>query len=124
MQIPKPTEADKDRFRTLLSDEPGTEVKAMFGNLGAFVNGNMFAGLFGADIGVKVSPADQIELAAAGGGPFGPGERPMSGYLTLPEPIVSQPEIAGTWITKAREHVGTLPAKTSKAKKASGQSPQ
>jgi TfoX/Sxy family transcriptional regulator of competence genes len=118
MQIPKPTESDKDRFRTLLSEEPGTEVKAMFGNLGAFVNGNMFAGLFGTDIGIKVDSADQTELAAAGGGPFGPGERPMSGYLTLPESIISQPEIAAAWITKAREYVGTLPAKTPKAKKA------
>jgi len=27
----------------------------MFGNLGAFVNGNMFMGLFGADVGVKLS---------------------------------------------------------------------
>ncbi len=30
----------------------------MFGNLGAFVNGNMFMGLFGADIGLKLAPAD------------------------------------------------------------------
>jgi TfoX/Sxy family transcriptional regulator of competence genes len=117
MQIPKPTESDKGRFRALLTDEPGTEVKAMFGNLGAFVNGNMFAGLFGADIGVKVDSTDQVELAAAGGGPFGPSERPMSGYLTLPESILSQPEIASAWITRARHHVGTLPAKASKAKK-------
>lgn len=33
----------------------------MFGNLGALVNGNMFMGLFGADIGVKV-PADADPL--------------------------------------------------------------
>lgn len=55
----------------------------MFGNLGAFVNGNMFMGLFGPDIGVKL-PADELErLAQAGGGPFGPAERPMGGYVTL-----------------------------------------
>jgi len=30
----------------------------MFGNLGAFVNGNIFMGQFGADIGVKVARAD------------------------------------------------------------------
>ena len=47
MQIPKPTDADKDRFRALVPDSPDVEVKPMFGNLGAFVHGNMFAGLFG-----------------------------------------------------------------------------
>ena len=34
----------------------------MFGNLGAFVNGNMFMGLFGSDIGLKLSPVDPEEL--------------------------------------------------------------
>jgi TfoX/Sxy family transcriptional regulator of competence genes len=47
MQIPKPTEDDKAFFRSVVPDAAGVEVKPMFGNLGAFVNGNMFAGLFG-----------------------------------------------------------------------------
>jgi hypothetical protein len=47
MQIPRPTEADKERFKALVPDHPRVEVKPMFGNLGAFVNGNMFMGLFG-----------------------------------------------------------------------------
>ena len=45
----------------------------MFGNLGAFVNGNMFMGLFGSDIGVKLLPADAAALLEVdGAGPFGP----------------------------------------------------
>src|SRR5437899_3196120 len=72
MQIPKPTDADKERFRSLVPDDPAVEVKPMFGNLGAFVNGNMFMGLFGADVGVKLADADQEALRKAGGGPFGP----------------------------------------------------
>jgi hypothetical protein len=47
MEIPKPSEADKDFFRAVLPDDPAVEVKPMFGNLGAFVYGNMCAGLFG-----------------------------------------------------------------------------
>ncbi len=49
----------------------------MFGNLGAFVHGNMFAGLFGPDVGVRLDDAWREELAAvAGSGPFGrPGGR-------------------------------------------------
>jgi TfoX/Sxy family transcriptional regulator of competence genes len=53
MQVPRPTEDDKERFRALVPDDPRVEVKPMFGNLGAFVDGNMFMGLFGSDIGVK-----------------------------------------------------------------------
>ena len=37
----------------------------MFGNLGAFVNGNMFMGLFGADVGVKLTAEDAAGLRAA-----------------------------------------------------------
>jgi hypothetical protein len=57
----------------------------MFGNAGAFVNGNMFMGLFGADIGVKLPDDARRELLEVEGvGPFGPAERPMGGYVTLP----------------------------------------
>lgn len=44
MQVPKPSDETKERFRAIIPDAPGVEVKAMFGNLGAFVNGNMSAG--------------------------------------------------------------------------------
>ena len=63
MQIPKPTPADIERFRSAVPDDPRVEVKPMFGNLGAFVNGNMFMGLFGADIGVKLAPGDAADAA-------------------------------------------------------------
>jgi len=115
MQILKAGDADKDRFRVLVGDVPGTEVKAMFGNLGAFVNGNMFMGLFGADIGVKLTEADQLALRRAGGGPFGPQERPMGGYTTLPAALTEA--TATSWITKALDHVAAQPAKKPKPKK-------
>ena len=86
MEMPKPTEADKDAFRALVPERPDVVIKPMFGNLGAYVNGNMFMGLFGASIGLKL-PADDREelLAVEGAGPFGPAERPMGGYVSLPE---------------------------------------
>lgn len=112
MKMPKPTEADKEYFRALVPTAAGVEVKAMFGNLGAFVNGNMFAGLFGASVGVKLGAADHAELAALGGGPFGPEERPMGGYLTLPATLTS--EQAAQWLDRARAHIATLPPKRRK----------
>ena len=85
MKMPKHSDEDKARFRGLVAERPGVEVKPMFGSLGAFVNGNMFAGLFGTDVGVKLDEDAGAELAAVeGSGPFGPEERPMGGYLSLP----------------------------------------
>src|SRR5947208_1518212 len=107
MQIPKPTDADKARFESLVPDDPRVEVKPMFGNLGAFVNGNMFMGLFGADVGVKLADADQVKLRNSGGGPFGPQERPMGGYVTLPETFTKAK--AKPWIAKSLAHVASLP---------------
>ena len=85
MKIPKPTPADRDRFTALVPSADGVEVKPMFGNLGAFVNGNMFMGLFGAAIGVKLPDVDRLRLLEEpGAGPFGPAERPMGGYVSRP----------------------------------------
>src|SRR6266550_6523157 len=112
MKIPKPTEADRERFTGLVPDAPHVEIKPMFGNLGAFVNGNMFMGLFGADVGVKLADADQVKLRNVGGGPFGPEERPMGGYVTLPEAFTKAK--ARPWIAKSLDHVGALPPKKAK----------
>jgi TfoX/Sxy family transcriptional regulator of competence genes len=113
MQIPRPSDADKDRFRAAMPTAPGVEIKPMFGNLGAFVNGVMFAGLFGPDIGVRLDEADRAALTAAGGGAFGPAERPMGGYLTVPDE--EEPSI---WAGRALTYVATLPPKQPKKKAA------
>ena len=116
MQMPKHSEEDKARFRGLIPQSPGVEVKAMFGSLGAFVNGNMFAGLFGASIGVKLDDAGLEALRAMpGSAPFGPAERPMGGYLSLP-PDLSDEEMTA-WIERARDHIATLPPKAKKPRK-------
>jgi TfoX/Sxy family transcriptional regulator of competence genes len=118
MQIPKPSDDDKDYFRSLIPDDPRVEVKPMFGNLGGFVNGNMFIGLFGASVGVKLDDADRERLLAEdGAGPFGPEERPMGGYVTLPAKWRSATKKSAPWIAKALDHVGSLPAKKKTAKK-------
>jgi TfoX/Sxy family transcriptional regulator of competence genes len=118
VEMPKPTEADKELFRSLVPDDPRVEVKPMFGNLGAFVNGNMFMGLFGADVGVKLPDADrEALLAEEGAGPYGPKERPMGGYVTLPAAWHAAPANAEPWISKALDHVASLPAKPKKSKK-------
>jgi TfoX/Sxy family transcriptional regulator of competence genes len=115
MSMPKPSDEDRERFRALAPDRPGVEVKPMFGNLGAFVNGNMFMGLFGSDVGVKLAAAEQEELLSQpGAGPFGPAERPMGGYVTLP--AAWSAEEAAPWIERSLAHVAALPPKQPKKK--------
>ncbi len=118
MKVPRPSPDDLAYFRGKIPDDPRVEVKPMFGNLGAFVNGNMFAGLFGSAVGVKLNPDDHPALVAAGGGPFGPVERPMSGYVSLPPAWRDDPTSTDQWVARALDHVATLPPKATKATKA------
>jgi hypothetical protein len=115
VQIPKPTEADRERFTALVPDGQDVVVKPMFGNLGAFVHGNMFMGLFGSDVGIKLPAADQEDLLGRpGAGPFGPAERPMGGYVALPAGWSA--EEAAPWIERALAYVVALPPKRPKKK--------
>ena len=113
MKIPKPTAGDRERFTALVPEAPQVEVKPMFGNLGAFVNGNMFMGLFGSDVGIKLPDDDQRRLLAEPGtGLFGPQERPMAGYVTIP---ASWPaDTANDWIGRSLAYVAGLPPKKPK----------
>jgi TfoX/Sxy family transcriptional regulator of competence genes len=114
MQMPKPTAEDKARFESLVPRDARVEVKPMFGNLGAFVNGNMFMGLFGSDVGIKLPEDDQQRLLAEpGAGPFGPQERPMAGYVTIPAGWPA--DTADDWIGKSLAYVAGLPPKKPKA---------
>ena len=115
MEMPKPTAEDRDRFAEMVPDAEGVAVKPMFGNLGAFVNGNMFMGLFGSAIGLKLTEPDHGKLLAQpGAGPYGPAERPMSGYVTLPADWSA--EEAKPWIERALASAAALPPKQPKSK--------
>ncbi|TLM86060.1 TfoX/Sxy family protein [Pseudarthrobacter sp. NamE5] len=119
MDMPKASDEDKERFRSLVPGGPGAVVKPMFGNLGAFVNGNMFAGLFGSVIGVKLSPADKQQLEESERTvPFGPADRPMGDYTGLPDIWNEEGDgddaRAKAWIRKAFDYVAGLPPKEPK----------
>src|SRR5438105_15267110 len=62
MRIPRPSENSKEFFRSLLPDEPRVTIRPMFGNISAFVNGNMFSGLFGKDLFVRLPEESRKEL--------------------------------------------------------------
>jgi TfoX/Sxy family transcriptional regulator of competence genes len=109
MQVPRPSDEDRDRFRAMVP-AGDVDVRAMFGNLGAFVNGNMFLGLFGASVGVKVGDADRAELLRQpGAGPYGPAERPMGGWVALPAAWTV--DECAPWVERAMAFVATFPPK-------------
>jgi TfoX/Sxy family transcriptional regulator of competence genes len=116
--LPKPDDETKAFFRSVVPEEPDIQVRPMFGNAAAFVNGNMFAGLFGQELFVRVSGSDREELSAAGGGSFEPMPgRPMMGYTTLPESWRRDEAKAHDWILRALESARALPPKQSRSKK-------
>jgi TfoX/Sxy family transcriptional regulator of competence genes len=114
--MPKPSEAAKSAFQALVPKDPAVKTQPMFGNLAAFVNGNMFAGLFGEDLFVRVSPAEQAEIAKQGGKNFEPMPgRAMTGYVVVPTTWRKKPGAARAWVAASLTWTRKLPPKKHRA---------
>jgi TfoX/Sxy family transcriptional regulator of competence genes len=117
-KMPKPTEETKDFFASVVPDHPAVKIRPMFGQLAAFVNGNMFMGIFGDDVFVRLPEDDREALASAGGGPFEPmAGRPMREYVVLPGAWRDEPDRVREWAARSLDHVDELPPKQPKKKK-------
>jgi len=113
--MPRPSEQAKAAFTALLPEDPALSTRPMFGNLAAFVNGNMFTGLFGDDLFVRVPDPDREQLLGEGGADFSPMPgRGMKGYVNLPPGWAERPDATRTWIARSLDFVRTLPAKEPK----------
>ena len=87
-------------------------MKPMFGNLAAFVNGNMFMGLMGAEVGLRLGDEDRdVLLATAGAGRFGPEDRPMKEYAAMPAAWREDSASAEKWVAIALDHTAEMPPK-------------
>jgi TfoX/Sxy family transcriptional regulator of competence genes len=116
--MPKPSDAVKAAFLKVVPDHPDVTTRPMFGNLAAFVNGNMFTGLFGADLFVRVTDEDRASLLEEGGADFAPMPgRPMKGYVVVPAGWAARSGATRTWIDRSLESTKKLPAKTKKPAK-------
>ena len=62
MPMPRPDAESRTFFESVLPDDPRVKARPMFGNVSGFVNGNMFMGLYGGDLFVRLSEADRAEL--------------------------------------------------------------
>src|ERR1700688_2092971 len=100
--MPKPSDEAKAAFTKLVPAGPTVTLRPMFGNLAAFVNGNMFAGLFGADLVVRLPDDQSARLRKLVGRDFAPmAGRPMKGYVTVSSTWHTRPEPAKEWIATA-----------------------
>ena len=119
-KLPKPTEETKDFFASVVPDHPAVSIRPMFGQLSAFVNGNMFMGIFGDDVFVRLSEDDRAALLREGGGPFEPmSGRPMKEYVVLPGAWRDDPDRIREWAARSLDHAEELPPKPPKPKKKS-----
>jgi TfoX/Sxy family transcriptional regulator of competence genes len=117
--MPKPTEQAKAAFTKLVPDEPAVSLRPMFGNLSAFVNGNMFAGLFGEDMFVRLPDEESAPIRKQGGRDFEPmAGHAMKGYVTVPSTWRTKPAAAQAWISASLAFARTLPPKVAVGKKA------
>lgn len=115
MKMPKPSEQAKAAFTKLVPGDPTITLKPMFGNLAAFVNGNMFAGLFGEDLFVRLPDAEAQPIMKTGGRPFEPvAGHAMSGYVMVPATWQKKPDAVKTHITRALTLTRAMPAKAKK----------
>src|SRR5436190_11062042 len=99
----------------------GATTKNMFGGIAAFVNNNMFGGLFARSIVVKLSAADQqAALAVDGSQPFDPMGNGvlMKDTILLGDGVMEDPAEIRAWLQRGYEYASTLPPKIKPAKKA------
>lgn len=118
MSMPQKSPEAAEAFRALVPPSEAVTVKPMFGHLAAFVNGNMFAGVFGDDLFVRVGDEDRAAILAGGGHDFEPmAGRPMRGYAVLGAGWREDRVAAERWIAAALASTSTMPAKQPKSKK-------
>jgi TfoX/Sxy family transcriptional regulator of competence genes len=115
MKMPKPSDDAKAAFAKVVPDEPAVTLKPMFGQLSAFVNGNMFCGIFGEELIVRLPAAELEKIKQQGGRDFEPvAGHKMGGYVVVPGNWRAKPPTA--LIKRALEETRKMPAKTAKKK--------
>lgn len=115
MKMPKPTERAKELFTALVPGEPTITLRPMFGNLAAFVNGNMFAGLFGDDLFVRLPDDEAAAVMKKGGRPFEPvAGRRMGGYVMVWAGWQEKRDTVKPLVARALALTRAMPAKAQK----------
>ena len=105
----------KELFAEALGDFPMAEQRKMFGYPCAFVNGQMFVGVFADRLMMRLSEEDRARfLKLPGAKQFEPMPgRPMKEYVEVPKAITESAELK-KWLKKSLAYAQSLPPKKKK----------
>ena len=119
MKVPRMDPTTKEFLEAILPDDSTIVMRPMFGNESGFVNGHMFAGIFGTKIFIRLPDKDRNQLLGEPGATiFEPMEgRPMTEYVALPDAWKRDPERARMWVRPSFRWVSTLPPKAKSKRK-------
>ncbi len=108
-------------FDAVVPGPPAVRRK-MFGYPAAFVNGNMFMGLFRDQMILRLPEAERKELLSIEEArPFEPMPgRPMREYVAVPPAMIERQKALSVWVKKAYAYGSSLPPKPSAAWSDSG----
>lgn len=113
--MPKPSEESKAALARVVPDEPAVTIKPMFGQMSGFVNGNMFIGIWGDELVLRLPEQEIAKVKKQGGRDFEPmAGHKMSGYVLFGGEWKATPPRA--LIKRALEEARKMPAKTPKKK--------
>jgi len=96
------------------------EKRKMFGYPVYFINGNMFIGVHGDNLFMRLSQEDRVEISTSYPQvtPFTPREgTTMKEYVTLPEDVYNDLDVLREWRDRSFEYASNLPPKKKKQKK-------
>ena len=116
IDIPKPRREVKELFAKLVPRDSRVTTKRVFGNDAAFVNRNMFFGIYGKDVFVRLPEANaKVLLGEKGSKPFEPVPgHAMRGYYMVPHAWKSRLSETRKWVTISLEWASSLPEKKAK----------
>ena len=95
------------------------ECRLMFGYPSYFINGNMFAGLFGLNLLLRLSESDMAEVTEREPSikPFEPMPgRTMKGYVSIPKAVYINQKEFDLLLEKSVTYASSLPPKAKKKK--------
>ncbi len=106
-------------FITEKMKDKNCDYRKMFGYPAFFVNGNMFVGVHGDKLFLRLSDAGMAEIKkecndVSAFEPM-PG-RAMKGYVVLPKSLYSDVKAFEEWLDKSISYASTLPPKKEKKK--------
>ena len=118
MNWEKPSPELVELFDEIVPEFPGLEKRKMFGHPAAFVNNNMFMGVKGKKLTLRLSEEDQnkfldldnTEIFECSPGKF------WKEYVVIPEWMYENIPLMENWIERSFKFVSNLPPKVKKKK--------